>query len=78
MLWVKESIDDKIIIVAEILTYVYTCIYAAYAAYSDMIIHTGGAISMGHEVFQKNVSVKRLNTNLSTEEELVGVSEYLP
>ena len=53
MLWVKEAIGDKIIIVADILTYVYTWIYAAYAAYSDMRIHTGGAISMGHEAFTK-------------------------
>ena len=53
MLWLKEAIDNNVIIVAETLTYVYTWIYSDYADYSDMKIHTGGAISMGHEVFQK-------------------------
>ena len=60
MLWVKESIDNKIIIVADILRYVYTWIYSAYEAYGDMRIHTRGSISMVNGVFHKKVSVKML------------------
>ena len=76
--WVKETIDDKITIGAESLTDVYTWIDADYAVHSDMRSHTGEAIPMVHGVLNEKVSGKRLNTKISTEAELVGVSEYLP
>ena len=33
---------------------------------------------MVHGLFKKKTSVKRINTKISTEEELFDVSEYLP
>ena len=78
ILWVKETIDDKIIIGANILTDVYTWIYSAYTVHSAMRSHTGGSISMVHGVLRENVLVQRLDTKSSTEAELVSVSEYLP
>ena len=71
--WVKETIDDT-----KILTDVYTWIDAACTVHSNMRSHTGGSISMGHRVLQEKVSVQRLNAKISTDAELVGVSEYLP
>ena len=76
--WVKETIDENRIIGSESLTYVYTRIDASYLVHSDMRSHTGGSISMGHRVLQEKVSVQRLNAKISTDAELVGVSEYLP
>ena len=40
--------------------------------------HTGGVISIGHGVMHEKASVQRSNKEISTEEELVGVSKYLP
>ena len=47
MLWVEETIDDKIIIGSNILTNVYTWVGADYVIDSNMRSHTGGGISMG-------------------------------
>ena len=69
---VKENIDDKTIIGAESITDVYMWIDASYKVHSNMISHTG------HGFLQGQASVQRLNTKISTEAELVGVSEYLP
>ena len=75
---VKENIGGKIIIRAESLKYVYMCIDEAYAVHSDMIIRTGGVISMGNGVLQENALVKRLNKKISTEADIVVVSKYIP
>ena len=78
MSWVEETIDDKRIIGSNILTNVYTWVGEDYVIDSNMIIHTGGGVSMGHGVLHEKQSVQRLNTKSSTEAELVLVSEYLP
>ena len=51
--WVKETIDDKIIIGSNILTYMYTWIDASYTVHSGMRSHPGGGISMVHGVLYK-------------------------
>ena len=56
----------------------YTWIDAAYTVHGEMRSHTGEGISMGHGVFYKKASVQILNTKISMEVELVGVSEYMP
>ena len=76
--WVKQTIDDKRIIEADSLTYVYTWIDAAYAIHSDKRSHNGGSIYMRHGVLHKKESVQRLNTKISREAQVVGMSEYLP
>ena len=55
--WVKQTIDDKRIIEADSLTYVYTWIDAAYAIHSDKRSHNGGSIYMRHGVLHKKESV---------------------
>ena len=75
---VKETIDDKRFIGSKSLTDTYTCIDAAYAVHSSMRSHTGGAIFMGNGVFHGKILVQMFNTKISTEVELVFVSEYLP
>ena len=74
MSWVKETIEDKIIIRANIFTDVYTFIDASYAVDRNMRSHTGGSISIRHGLLQKNSLVQRLNTKISTKAELVGES----
>ena len=51
---------------------------AAYAVHNDMKSHTGGAMSFGHSVFGTKSTKQKLNTQSSTEAEVVGVSDYLP
>ena len=57
MSWVKETIDDKRIIGAEILIDVYTWIDSDYTVHSHIRSHTGGAISIAHGVFHTKASV---------------------
>ena len=77
LLRLKVTIDDKRIIGAKRLAYVYTCIDAAYLVHSDTTIPTVGPSQWDME-WSKKYSAKRLNTKISTEVELVDVSEYLP
>ena len=53
MLWIKETIYEKIIIGAKSLTYVYAWTNEDCAVHNDMISHTGGDILLGHGVLQK-------------------------
>ena len=43
-----------------------------------MMSHTGGGVSMVHEVLHEKAWLQRLNAKISMEAELVGVSEYMP
>ena len=52
----------------------YTWIDAAYTVHGEMRSHTGEGISMGHGVFHEKASAQRLNTKISTEAELFGMS----
>ena len=72
--WVRETINDKRIIETKSLTYLYIWIDAAYTIHSNMKIHTGGSISMGYGVLHGNALMQRLNTKISTEAELFGMS----
>ena len=51
---------------------------AAYATHPDMRSHTGGCVHAGDGVLHIRSSKQKLNTNSSTEAELVGVSKYFP
>ena len=76
--WVNETIDYKRIVESKSLVDVYMWIGAAYAVHSDTRSHTGGSISMRHVVLHEKALAQSLNTKISMEAELVGVSEYLP
>jgi len=51
---------------------------AAYAVHPDMKSHTGGITSFGLGGFMGKSTKQKLNTKSSTEEELIGASDYLP
>ena len=51
---------------------------ASYAVHPDMKSHTGGALSLGKGVIYGTSRRQKLNTNSSTEAELVGVSDVMP
>ena len=57
MSWVKETIDEKIILGVEILTDVYTWINVDYAVHSNIRSHIGGAIYIGNGVLNEKSSV---------------------
>ena len=40
--------------------------------------HTGGAMLMGYGVIHAKSSKQKINVKISTESEVIGVSEYIP
>ena len=55
----------------------YTWIDASYAVQIYMRSHTGGGIFMVYVVLHKKAPVQKLNTKISVEADIVGVSEYI-
>ena len=79
MMWMTGKYEESAVIIgAKSLTYVNKWIDATYVVHSDTRIHTGGSITMGHEMLYKKALVQRLNTKSFTEADLVSVSEYQP
>ena len=78
LIFCKNTIDDVRIIGATSVEDIFTWIDAAYAVHNDMISHTGGCMSLGIGTLHSKIAVQKLNTNSSTESEIVGVSKYLP
>ena len=56
----------------------FTCTDALYAVHNNMVINTGGAISMGYGIIHGKLSEQNINVKSSTEAELVGMSDYIP
>ena len=50
---------------------------ASYTIHQDMKGRTWGAMSMGKGIVQDKATKQKLNTNISTEFELVGASDYI-
>ena len=50
----------------------------AYGEHPDLKSHTGGCMSFGYGMVHCKSSKKKLNTKISTEAGVVGVSDYLP
>jgi len=46
--------------------------------HEDMKGHTGGIITFGTEVIDKQSSTQKMNSRSSTETEQIGTGEYLP
>ena len=57
---------------------IFTWVDASYSVYHGINIHNGGVMSMGLVVTHCRLSKHNLNTNISTEVDLVGASDYLP
>ena len=51
---------------------------ASYGVHPDLKSHTGGALSLGKGVIYGTSRRQRINTNSSTEAELVGLSDVMP
>ena len=49
----------------------------SYATYHDTRRHTGGVMSMGQVIIHGKSSTQKINTNSSTETELVRASHYI-
>ena len=73
-MWIENTIEDKHIIGARILSYLFTWIDAAYAVHDNIIIHSGGAILMGYGIIHGKLLKRNINVNISIEAELVGRS----
>ena len=73
----KQTINDKRIIGSDILRQLCTYIDVAYGVHPNLKIHTGGSISFGNGMLHFNPSKYKLNIKLSTEAEVLGVSDYL-
>ena len=78
MKYLKHIIGDKSIMRAYSLSQLRTWADAAYGVHSDLKIHTGGFMSFGYGVVHCKSRKQKLNTKISTGDELVGVSDYLP
>ena len=60
--YLKHTIDDKIIMVSDILIHLCTWVDAAYGVHPDLKIHTGGFISFGYGMVHCKSSKQKLNT----------------
>ena len=76
--YLKGTINDCLVIGADVLSKLQTWVDASYAVHQDMKSHTGGAVSFGRGALLSKSSKQKLNTKSSTEAELVGASDYLP
>jgi len=76
--FVKGTINDKRIIVANGLNDLLTWVDAAYVMHPNMRSHTGGCMSFGLGTLNARSTKQKLNTKSSTEAEIVGISDYLP
>ena len=54
------------------------CIDASYAVHPDMRGHSGGLISIGKGVLHIKINKQKLNTNSSTDTELVAANDCIP
>ena len=76
--YLKDTIDDVRTIGADSLEKLYMWIDSSYAVHPNMRSHTEGAMSFGRGIIHEKSSKQKLNTKISTEAELVAVSDYLP
>ena len=77
MSFLNGTINDKRIIGAISLENMYMWIDAVYGVYNYMINQTGGAVSLGLDLIHEKHIIQKLNTNSSTEFEVVGFSGFL-
>ena len=73
----KVIVNDKKTIDAISSENMHTLINAAYGLYNDIRSQTGGEISLGWGVMHEKCIIQKLNTNISTEYEVVSFSDYL-
>ena len=74
----KRTINDEQIIGVDSLQDLHVWVDASHAVHANMRGNTGGTMSMGLGTLHNKSSKQKLNTKITTESEVVGVSEYLP
>jgi len=72
------TLDMPLILGADSLAKSKSWVDAAYAVHDDMKSHIGGATLLGHGATMYKSTKQKLNTESSTEAEVVGSSDYLP
>ena len=78
MTWLRQTKGDVRLIGAKSVQELYTWIDAAFAVHDNMRSQTGGVMSFGHGMIHCRSNKQKLNTKSSTEDELVGTSDYVP
>ena len=76
--YLRKMVDETLTTVGEDIGFMYSFVNASYAVHNDRQSHTGGAISWGTGELLTKFSKQKLNTESSTEAEVVGVSDFLP
>jgi hypothetical protein len=76
--FLRATRNEFLTLSATILHNVRWWVDASYSVHPDMIIHTGGAISLGRGVIYGTSKPQKLNTKSSTEADLVGVDDVMP
>ena len=66
LIFLKNTIDEKIYIGVFNLESLYTWIYTSYAVHPDMKIHTGGVILFGRSMLHCRSGKQNLNTKILT------------
>jgi len=78
LVYLNGTIDEERVIGVHDLNTLITMIDASYAVHPNMRSHTGGLMSLGRGILHGKSSKQKMNTKISTESELVGLSEYIP
>ena len=78
MQFLKQTINDKRIMLADNLSQLCTWYDVAYGVHPDNKSHTGGCMSFGFGLIHCKSIKENLNMKSSTEYEVVGVKKYLP
>ena len=73
----KQKINDKSIIGIYIPSQLYTWVNYTYGVQLDLNSHTNDGMSFGYRILHCNPRKNKLNTKISTEDKLVGVSDHL-
>jgi hypothetical protein len=76
--FLRATKNDYLTLSANSLHNVRWWVDASYAVHPDMKSHTGGAMSLGSGVVYGTSKRQKLNTNSSTESEVVGTHDVMP
>jgi hypothetical protein len=76
--YLRRTLDEFLTLGADDIRMMKTWVDASYAVHKDMKSHTGGVVSFGIGAVMSKSSKQKLNTESSTEAELVGANDYLP
>ena len=76
--FLRATKDEFLTLSANSLHNVRWWVDASYAVHPDMKSHTGGAMSLGRGVIYGTSKKQKLNTNSSTESEVVGTADVAP